>query len=81
MTESLTEKLLAIAAECANLTPVDVLDSIHRPSWSECRRGDWELYIASDIRDLWPDMSIESRLTAFILAIVWAEEAAIRRDL
>ncbi len=80
MTEprNVLEELLAIAAESANLTQGEVLDSLHGPDWDACRGWQWELYVPRDIRDLWGSLPTEAQLATFIAASNRAQEPSIR---
>lgn len=64
-----TEKLLAIAAETANLSAADVLDSLQCPDWTVRTGQQWELYVDPSIRRLWDSLTDEARTVAFIAAV------------
>jgi hypothetical protein len=78
MTE-IEEKLLALAADCANLEPAEVLESISAPAW-EAKHGwcDWQLFVPKELEALWPNMSNETRLAVYFIAAERAEEAVLR---
>lgn len=75
------EKLLAIAAESANLDPAEVLDYLHDPDWENQGGRDWELYIPRGMRRIWDSLSDESRLCGLILALSRIHDGAmLERD-
>ncbi len=80
MTEPRTvlDELLAIAAESANLTQGEVLDSLHGPDWKTSNGWQWELYIPRELRGVWEKLPLSAQLAAFVLAQIRAEEAATR---
>ena len=62
----IVEKLLAIAAQCANLEPSEVLNSLQCPDWSADAGSDWELYVYPHIRELWHRIGLAAQLVAFV---------------
>ncbi len=66
-----TEKLLAIAAESANLSVNEVLSSLASPDWETQRSdgSDWKLYVPKPVQLIWDAMGQEARLTAFIAGL------------
>jgi hypothetical protein len=65
MTE-IEKKLLALAAESANLTPAEVLSQIAEPTWETHCGSDWELYLPRELQPLWQGLGINARLCLFI---------------
>ncbi len=61
-------ELLRIAVSQANLPPAKVLRSLETPDWEANRRWEWELYIPYDLQAVWGGLSVESKLTAYIMA-------------
>jgi hypothetical protein len=76
MTE-IEEKLLALAAESANLEPGDVLSMLAAPDWQTNRSWHWESYIHDGLRDAWPSLDKQARLAAFIQA---AQAVGVARE-
>ncbi len=63
------EKLLAIAADCANLQPADVLESIRAPDWdSGGRMYNWRRHVLEQLQAIWGSLATETRLALFVTA-------------
>ena len=67
--KTLIESLLEIAAPLScELPQIDNPDS-DRPDWEWKRfQADWQRYIDPSLHSLWPTLSREARLVAFIMA-------------
>lgn len=65
---SVEEKLLAIAAECANLTVSEVLECIKSPDWSGPQMYNWRRHVQEPLQSLWLSLSAETRLALFVTA-------------
>ena len=72
-----TEKLLAIAAEGANLSAPDVLYAVLAPDWKSRSGLDWEPYVPRALRELWQGLVTDAKLSAFIMASQRAQEAGL----
>lgn len=66
-------RLLEIAATHVNLTPDDALVELQAETWRATVVGPgagrrWYECLPDGIADMWPELSIESRITAFATA-------------
>ena len=46
--------------------------TIDNPTWDTVGH-DWTDYVPATVRQLWPKMTLEARLTAYLIANDWAE--------
>lgn len=68
-TKSVMDDLISACREEHAREPVDVLASIADPNWDSApRRNDWRNEVPDSLKELWGDLSQESRLTAYVLA-------------
>ena len=63
------EKLLAIAAENANLESADLLSIVDSPAWEQAERMyDWRNYVPTAIRDRWGELPLAAKLSVYVVA-------------
>jgi hypothetical protein len=78
MTE-IEEKLLALAAESANLEPAEVLESISAPAWEAVHDWcPWQMFVPDELEAIWSNMSNEAKLAVYFIAAERAEAAKLR---
>ena len=61
------EKLLAIACEQTRLSREEILAVIADPCWDKAQQcHDWRNHVDDDLRPLWPFLSPDAKLVAFL---------------
>lgn len=82
--ESEERKFKSCIPDCKRRRKMKITDLIkkHRevglkndPEFDKARRYDWRLYIPDEMRTVWKEMTVESRITAYIVAEAAAQQA------
>jgi len=69
MTKHVSEKLLEMATESANLSPQEILTMVACPEWPQSpQMYDWRRHVLDELHGLWEGFSTETRLALFITA-------------
>lgn len=78
-----TEELTRVAADLLNAAELDCPDDaehILRPSWDEAYRDHWTFHVPDALRCLWPRLSIETKLAAYLMAVQVADGVSRAMD-
>jgi hypothetical protein len=80
MTET-NKKLLsaAVAANSHVLTENDVFEEVAEPAWGhEIHSGNWASFVPLSLRELWDELSLDTKIACFIASSEAAYEASAR---
>jgi hypothetical protein len=72
---TVSEELLALSADRANLTQQEVLHNLLCPDWEKAdQMYDWRNHVKFVVREHWDRLSQEAKLVAFIQASIEASD-------
>jgi hypothetical protein len=64
------KRLLALARKQTELSPTQILAAIEEPQWTpRLKVRDWRNHVDHDLRGLWHDLDVETKLALFLIAL------------
>jgi len=63
------KRLLELARKQSDLSETQILSAIHEPEWTPRPRfRDWRNHVDSELRGLWSELDVDTRLALFLIA-------------